>query len=244
MKRAVNSILIFAMALGFLAFQCQSTEMTSAKLYIQQKNLPKAKQALMKEVKKNPKSDEGYYLLGWIYGEEGNYDKMLENFNKSLEISKKFEQKIKQSRKYHWAQNFNKGVALFNKAAKASDKESQKKFFDKAVQAFEYATKCEPDSAATYQNLAFAYLNAGESEKAVKPLLKLRELKNTPEVYVRLGQIYFNKGVDELNKFQDTKAKEDSIAAMKAFDTAISYLEEGRKKYPSNSDILLLLSNF
>jgi tetratricopeptide (TPR) repeat protein len=243
MKRAVNLILIFAMALGFLAFQCQSTEMTSAKLYIQQKNLPKAKQALMKEVKKNPKSDEGYYLLGWIYGEEGNYDKMLENFNKSLEISKKFEQKIKQSRKYHWAQNFNKGVALFNKAAKASDKESQKKFFDKAVQAFEYATKCEPDSAATYQNLAFAYLNAGESEKAVKPLLKLRELKNTPEVYVRLGQIYFNKGVDELNKFQDTKAKEDSIAAMKAFDTAISYLEEGRKKYPSNSDILLLLSN-
>ncbi len=243
MKKRLSYLLILTMALGFLAFQCQSTEMTSAKLYIQQKNLPKAKASLLKEVKKNPKSDEGYYLLGYIYGEEGNYSKMMESFQKSLEISKKFEKKIKDSRKYYWAQSFNKGVQLFNKAAKSADKAKADSIFQEAVKAFENAAMCEPDSAANYQNLAFAYLNVGQPEKAVEPLLKLKKIKNSPDVYVRLGQIYFNKGVDELNKFYSTKAKEDSIAAMKDFETCISYLEEGRKKYPSDSDILLLLSN-
>ncbi len=242
MKRQLSYLLIFAMALGFLAFQCQSTEMTSAKLYIQQKNLPKAKASLLKEVKKNPKSDEGYYLLGYIYGEEGNYPKMVESFNKSLEISKKFEKKIKDSRKYYWAQNFNKGVMLFNKATKGDVNEKDKNL-EKSIKAFKDAIICEPDSAATYQNLAFAYLNANKADDAVEPLLKLKKIKPSADIYVRLGQIYFNKGVDGLNKFLTTNDKSDSVAAMKDFETCISYLEEGRKKYPSNSDILLLLSN-
>ena len=243
MKKYLSYLLIMTMAVGFLAFQCQSTEMTSAKLYIQQKNLPKAKASLLKEVKKNPKSDEGYYLLGYVYGEEGNFQKMVESFNKSLEISKKFEKKIKDARKYHWAQNFNKGVQFFNKAAKAADKKQADVNFTKAINFFKNAALCEPDSAANYQNLAFAYLSAEKPDSAIAPLLKLKSLKNSPDVYIRLGQIYFNKGVEELNKFYTSKDKADSIAAMKNFDTCISYLEEGRKKYPSNSDILLLLSN-
>ncbi len=243
MKRQFSYLLIFAMALGFLAFQCQSTEMTSAKLYIQQKNLAKAKASLLKEVKKNPKSDEGYYLLGYVYGEEGNYPKMVESYKKSLAISKKFEQKIDGSRKYYWAKNFNNGVIFFNKATKSGDKQESKKIFEKAISSFQNASICQPDSPSTYQDLAFAYLNIGETDKAIEPLLKLKELKNSADVYVRLGQLYFNKGVDEMNKFYKSKDKADSLSAMQSYNKAITYLEEGRKKYPSNSDILLLLSN-
>ncbi|RMD49728.1 MAG: hypothetical protein D6830_04320, partial [Ignavibacteria bacterium] len=119
MRKLISYAMLIAMTFGFLAFQCQSTEMTSAKLYIQQKNYPKAKESLLKEVKKNPKSDEGYYLLGWLYGEEGNYAEMLKAFDNSLSISKKFEKQIEETKRYHWAQNFNKGVGFFNKGAKA-----------------------------------------------------------------------------------------------------------------------------
>jgi tetratricopeptide (TPR) repeat protein len=66
--------------LSFTGFQCSSTEMTSAKLYIQQKNYDKALEVLNKEVTKNPKSDEGYYYMGVVYIEMEKYDDMLGGF--------------------------------------------------------------------------------------------------------------------------------------------------------------------
>ena len=124
MKRILIIASLLAMIFGMTAFQCSSTNITSARLYMQQDNYEKAKEALMKEVETNPKSDEGYYLLGYIYGEEGNFEKMMENFSKSLEISKNFQKEITDSRNYYWADNFNKGVAFFNKAAQTVNEDS------------------------------------------------------------------------------------------------------------------------
>lgn len=243
MRKIVSYMMLIAMTFGFLAFQCQSTEMTSAKLYIQQKNYPKAKMELMKEVKKNPKSDEGYYLLGFLYGEEGQIDSMLMAYDNSLKISNKFAKQIEDSKKYHWAQSFNKGVAEFNNAAKATDEKDVNAAIEKAVKAFEKAIALEPDSAINYQNLAYAYLNAGKPDEAIEPLKTLLTKKKSADVYVRLGEIYFNKGVDAMNKFMDSNNQEDSLQAISYYEEAITVLEDGRKSFPENADILLLLSN-
>ena len=112
MKRVLSIILLLSIALGFSAFQCSSTELTSAKLYIQQKNYDKAVESLKKEVEKNPKSDEGFYLLGYVLGEQGDIEGMLDNYDKSTAISNKFAKNIAESRKYHWADGFNKGVQI------------------------------------------------------------------------------------------------------------------------------------
>ena len=45
-------------------FECASSEMTSAKLYIQRKEYDNAKTQLLKEVAKNPNNEEAYFLLG------------------------------------------------------------------------------------------------------------------------------------------------------------------------------------
>lgn len=98
------------LALFFSGYQCASTEITSAKLYIQQKNWDKAIEVLQKEVEKNPKSDEGYHLLGTVHAEKGNYTEMIDAYDKSLSISNKFQKEINDSRKYYWANAFNKAV--------------------------------------------------------------------------------------------------------------------------------------
>jgi tetratricopeptide (TPR) repeat protein len=236
MKRIINILLILSMVAGFSAFQCSSTEITSAKLYIQQKNLDKAIESLKKEVEKNPKSDEGYYLLGYVLGEKGDIKGMLENFDKSAAISNKFAKNIDKSKKYHWADGFNRGVQLFNKGAKLGGSDSSKVVFQEAIETFKGAIMCEPDSADTYKNLAFAYLNIGDKEAAVEPLKKVLELTKSADVYVQLGDIYVQKGV-KLN------AEGEKDKAMKCYNKAITLLEEGRKLYPDNGDILLLLSN-
>ena len=243
MKRVIIILTLLSMIFGFTAFDCSSTELTSARLYIQQKNLKKAKESLLREIKKNPKSDEGYYLLGFVNGEEGNIREMLKDFDKSLSISKKFEKQIDDSKKYHWGNSFNRGVAYFNKGAKQADKDSAKTIFMTAIKNFENAVDIEPDSSASYKNLAYAYLNVGMTDKAMTTVEKLNKLTHSADSYTLLGDLYARKGQKLMSAFKTDGNKEDSIKAMKIFDKEVKLLEEGREKYPDNTDILMELSN-
>ncbi|RJP69546.1 MAG: hypothetical protein C4539_07535 [Ignavibacteriales bacterium] len=244
MKRlAVFTLSAVLLVLSFSAFQCSSTELTSAKLYIQQKNYAKAKDALKKEIEKNPKSDEGYWLLGYLYGEEGTFREMMDAFNQSLSISKKFEKNIDDTKKSYWANSFNKGVAFFNRAAKASAQDSITMYMDKAIGSFKDAILLEPDSADTYKNLAFALLQSGKQDEAIQPLETLTKIKKSADTYRLLGQIYTQKGVDCQTKFKQTKNASDSTAALDNFNKAIVALEDGRKSFPDDQEILYFLSN-
>nr|HRI46557.1 hypothetical protein [Ignavibacteriaceae bacterium] len=90
MKRILFPIIVvFSVMMVFTGFQCASTEITSAKLYINQKNWDKAINVLNKEIEKNPKSDEGYYLMGLVYSEKEDVDNTIKAFDNSLSISKK-----------------------------------------------------------------------------------------------------------------------------------------------------------
>jgi tetratricopeptide (TPR) repeat protein len=231
------------MVFGIAAFQCSSTELTSARLYIQQKNYDKAIEVLNQEVSKNPKSAEGFYLLGYVYGEKGNIEKMIEYFDKSLEINNSFAANISDSRKFHWQDQFNKGVGLFNRGAKTTDEDTSKIYFDRSIKSFENAILCEPDSVDTYKNLVFGYLNAGMEDEAVSPLEKIIEMTHSADSYAMLGEIYYNKGIALFNDYIATNNAEDSVKAMDYYNKTIKLLEEGRKYHPEDSDMLLILSN-
>ncbi len=236
-------VLILFIGVIFSGYQCSSTELTSAKLYIQQKNYDKAIESLQKEVQKNPQSDEGYYLLGVVLGEKERYAEMIDAYNKSLSVSSKFSENISSSKKYFWANLFNKGVGFYQKGAKVADKDSMKLSFDKSIDAFTSAIRIEPDSADTYKNLAFVYMSAQDYDNAIDPLEKLIEKEQALDGYKFLSEILYSKGVEKKNKYDNNRVKSDSIEAMQYFDRAISVGEEGRKKYPDDADLLLTLSN-
>jgi tetratricopeptide (TPR) repeat protein len=222
----------------FLGFQCSSTELTSAKLYIQQKNWDKAIETLKDEVSKNPKSDEGYFLLGTVYSELDDVDNMIESFDKSLAISNKFEKNINEYRGFQWANSFNRGVSLFQRGNKATDADSSKMYFDMAIDAYDKAILLEPDSAETYRNLAFVYLTTGKTEESIAPLKKLVELEQAEEGYQYLGEVYYTLGVNSMNSFKIEKNIQDSIKAMEYYNNAIATLEEGTAKYPENAEMI------
>jgi tetratricopeptide (TPR) repeat protein len=221
----------------FLGFQCASTELTSAKLYIQQKNWDKAIETLNTEVTKNPKSDEGYFLLGTVYSEQDNIDKMMESFGKSLAISNKFEKNIEEYKAFQWANNFNRGVSLFQRGNKVTDEDSSKMYFDMAIDAYNNAIMLEPDSGETYRNLAFVYLTTGKTEESVEPLKKLVEIEQAEEGYQYLGEVYYTLGANIMNDFKSSANAQDSVKAMDYFDKSIVTLEEGLTKYPENSEM-------
>jgi len=233
-SKIIVAVMVF-LGFTFMGYQCGSTELTSAKLYIQQKNYPKALELLQQEVQKNPKSDEGYYLLGVVYGETEDYAKMIDAYNKSLAISNNYKENIDESKQYYWATLFNRGVKAYQNGVNAQDEDSSKAHFSKAAQNFDMAIDIIPDSGDAYKNLAFVYMNTGEYEKAVDPLRELIKREKSVEAYQYLGEILLEQG----NKVKET----DSVAAMKYYDEAVEVLEEGRKQYPDEPKILLALSN-
>lgn len=235
-KSNLISAAFIVLGMLLMGYQCSSTEITSAKLYIQQKNYDKALEVLQKEIQKNPNSDQGYYLMGVVYSEKGDYPKMVESFNQSLAISKTYEKEIKDFKKSTWVSVFNRGVAFFQRATKVQDEDSMMVYFDKAVADFKAAADIEPDSADSYKNLAFAYMSKGDNEAAIAPLEKIIALEKDKDGYKYLGEIYYVMGNNLKNQGKDAEAKE-------YFNKAIDVLSEGRKLYPDDTDMLLFLSN-
>jgi tetratricopeptide (TPR) repeat protein len=243
MKKVFIYLSLLSMVFGFMAFDCSSAELTGAKLYIQQKQFDKAKDALQKEVAKNPASDEGWYLLGTLYGEDGNYDKMVEAYDKSVSASPKFAQQVIDSKKYYWATSFNKGVRFFNQAVRSEKPDSAKIFFDNAIDMFKSTIIIEPDSISGYSNLAMVYVSAKHLDEAVVPLEKIIKIGKSPEAYSTLGQIYVDKGTSLKDEYKKTKVVDDSLKSVEYLNKAIQILEEGKAKFPDNSEILLRVSN-
>ncbi|MDP2038499.1 MAG: tetratricopeptide repeat protein [Ignavibacteria bacterium] len=238
MKRSFVYLSILGVALALMAFECSSAELTGAKLYINQKQYDKAKDALLKEVQKNPKSDEGWFILGYqIYGEhEADYANMLDAFDKSLAASPKFAKEIGDFKKYYWATAFNKGVGLFNNAAKATTPDSMKMLFGKAAEMFNNAALCQPDSVVNYTNLAMVYINTADYASAIAPLEKAVKIGKAAEAYSLLGQIY----LENANKAKEAKNDAEFNTTI---EKAITVLDAGRQKYPENGEILLRYSN-
>ncbi|MBT8379263.1 MAG: tetratricopeptide repeat protein [Ignavibacteria bacterium] len=237
--------LMIALLLGitFMGFQCSSTELTSARLYIQQKNFDKALEVLKEDVAKNPKSDEGYYLLGYVYGEKGELDNMIEAFDQSSAISNKFSKDINDSRAYHWANSFNKGVNLFQRGNKTVDVDSSNMYYKMSVDAYKGAIKVQPDSTETYRNLAFVYLTMGKNEDSIEPLQKLVELEKSEDGYQYLGEVYYTLASNKMIDFRNDANAQDSVDGIEMYNKAIEVLEEGRKLYPENAEMLVALSN-
>ena len=242
-RSKILAILILIAGMALTGFECSSTEITSAKLYIQQKNYPKALEALQKEVAANPKSVEGYYLMGYVNGDLGNYDEMVSNFDSSLAISPQFKKSIEDSKKYYWVQLFNQGVGYFQKGSNSKDKDSTNIDYDKSIEAFQNAIKTEPDSIDTYKNLAFVYMTEQKYDEAIAPLQTLLKKEKTLDGFKYLGEIYYDKATKLKAKYETSHDVQDSVQAVDYYNKTITLLQEGRKYFPGDSDLLLMLSN-
>lgn len=253
--KKINILFSGLILLGLMlsGYQCSSAEMSSAKLYIQQKNWDKAIESLKKEINKNPKSDEGFFLLGRTYAGLDNpkIDSMLYYFDESLKISDKYNKEIEAISLDMWVKSFNMGVQLFQKYNENKN-DSTKVLLENAVKSLETAIQIEPDSIKNYQLLQMILLSSQNYEKSESILLKLENTKYDEFSKEELGKTYIaagstfkysyikNKGSND--PYLSAKALNDSAKYIAAFDKAINHLKKAFEKYPSNSNIFEYLA--
>ncbi|HEY7751007.1 MAG TPA: tetratricopeptide repeat protein, partial [Ignavibacteriaceae bacterium] len=241
-----NSKLVIAVllliGLFVTGYQCSSTELTSARLYIQQKNYDKAIEVLNQDIAKNPKSDEGYFLLGVAYGEKENMPMLVESFDKSLSISNKFAKEIGEYKASYWSNYFNRAVNDYKKGTGTEDDDSVHIYLDNAIENYNTAILLAPDTADNYRNLAYVYLTILEYENAVEPLEKLVKLDKSNDGYQYLGEVYYTLGSTKMGDYKTSSNAQDSVEAITLFNKAITVLTEGKNLYPENSQISATLT--
>lgn len=214
MKQSRNLLFWVVGLLLLTVLGCDSTDMTSAKVYLQQKNYEKAEEMLLLAYDKEPQNAEPAYLLAVeIYSRSKDWGKVAEYLNKAEEIDPKYSDKIKIAREKYWVDNFNQGASDYNTMIKG-EAEDKEKLSDETIASFENCILLNPEKPETYGTLAQVYLFNGDFEKA-KEYMVLSVEKNPKDItsLVNLGNVYFRD---------------------KEYDDALVYLKRAMEVDPSN----------
>jgi tetratricopeptide (TPR) repeat protein len=229
MKRYFPLLVLVLLTVYFATtgFQCGSTELTSAKLYIQQKQYQKAEESLLREVQKNPKNEEAWYLLGQVRLDGRRYLAMNEAFAKALEAGSTYKTRIDTIRTMVWGTLYNQGVTAYNKGKDSAQ------YYDKASDDFKIAIAMLPDTASTYYVAALPYVAKKDYDSAVTMLETcLKKNPKNSDAARLLGQVYYQLAAAK-------KEAKDDAGAMAEYGKAVAAYEAAHNADPGNVDIII-----
>jgi tetratricopeptide (TPR) repeat protein len=216
--RRIFPLTIFLLVAVFFSttgFQCGSAELTSAKLYINQKQFDKAEASLVKELQKNDKDEEAWFLLGQVRMEMKKYNEMLDAYKKAAEISDTHKSDINRNRLAVWAMMYNEGVKNYNNGKDSVGA------YDKALDQFKTAIAMEPDSSGTYYVAAMAYFAKKDYPTSSQMLQTALEKKPDFGDAARfLGQVEYQMAAERQSANDEAGAQQQFGVAMKGFEVA------------------------
>ncbi|MBI1802873.1 MAG: tetratricopeptide repeat protein [Ignavibacteriae bacterium] len=238
-------ISVIFLVLLFTGFQCGSSEMTSAKLYISQKNYEKADTALMREIEKNPQNTEALYLLGRLKLDQDNIPKAIEVLDKAAATTnaKEFEKDITLARTYAWQVSLNKGASLYNRSvtlareAPEAKKDSIRLYREAAITAYRDAITASPDSTMNYQNLAIDQFALGDYDAEIATLKEGIDRTKSHSLDALLIDAYSAKYNWINQKIQTAEAAGNKQEASELYTQALTTIGQARSLYPDNSDL-------
>lgn len=215
-------LVISAASLALMGFQCSSAEMTSAKLYINRKEFQNAEAQLQKEVAKNPKNEEAWFLLGQIRFEQKNYKGMKEAFLEASAVGTKYKKEIDAQTLVTWGRLFNQGVEELNKADDSTG-------YDTVIETYKLASYIMPDSIANQQNLGLAYYRKGDYENAIGPLTAALEKMRSLIALRILSNIYLVRANEFKSAF--TEKNRERLDEIKNLDQVREKIKAADVKY-------------
>lgn len=248
MKKSYALIaLLFGVVSALFFFGCQSKEVTSAKVYIQQNDWDKAIEQLEQAVKLYPADAEAHFLLGQGYAEKKRWQDMNKEFDASLAVAPTFQQQITSTREKNWVDVFNDGVKKVNSGDLTG-----------AIKSFETSLVINQKHTESYQNLAYAFTKNEQIEKATETYLNWLTVDPGNVVAMKaLGAIYFDqkefdKALEVYQKILKlTPDDVDAIAYIAMLydnkgepDKAVEYYQKALEKRPEDTDLIFNLGRY
>ncbi len=191
-KKVLLFICIIIFGIVCLFTSCKSTYNTLAKSYYVSDNYEMAITECKKTLEVDPQNSEAYLIMGKAYGKLKMYEKMNDAFTKSLEISNKYADEIKNERMTYWYKLYNEGVNAF-----------QQDKIDEAATKFSSAVKIMPENLEAYQNLAICYESLGKYKEAIDTYTAAKKITpDNKDINFNIGRLYYS-GTREYQKAID-----------------------------------------
>lgn len=192
-----KSYLLLSMALSLIILlaACRDPSLEQAIIDYKGSRWDQAHESIQKAVKKVPKDPEAWYYYGEIAGKKDDIEKMVEAFDKSLELKNTFEGEIKNTKTYYFSKFYNSAVQSYNSFTKMEDRESEKatKVLNEIVKNFKKSLIIDNDYQAN-RLIAMTYMHLNDDENNLKYLLLASEVKpDTSLAMLELGLYYRNK---------------------------------------------------
>lgn len=221
-----------------LALACQSSELTSAKMYLQEKNLESAEEWFLKAMALEIEAKNAeipYRLARYVYAVQKKYAEMTTMLDKAIAINADqlvdgamIRDLVLNTRQLEWQSNYKRGAAIYNSFLDGLTQgqpisEEQRGQVQEAMKFFSLAIMIWPEEGATYPNLVYCFRQLGDKEGETQALQKALEMD--PEN----GTIQMLAG--------EVQAAADNLTA------AIEYFERAYTLSPDNMPIMQRLTS-
>ncbi len=253
----IAGILVVFVALTLMLTSCQSPEVTSAKVYLQQDNIEKAQEQLEIAKEKEPENAEVPFLLATqIYLPQGDWQKALKELDKAKELDpENYKEKVDQEKTRVWAQVHTEAVEDFNDAIEAIFDDERDSLFTLAGEKFIKALQIKKDKA-TYNGMVKCFFLSGDTANVIKYAEDAIDngIFDKDVVYYYTRSLWKPGNKEEtLDKIKDILDEHPDfielqslyiqyLAELERDDEAIKTAEELVEKYPSNVDVRFLLA--
>ncbi len=198
--------ILFIVAQGF---QCVSSEMTTAKLAVKQKEWKKAEENLLKELQKRPTNGEAWYLLARVRYETGDIDGML----KAIQEAKKRVRDPRQRRDLQillyrsWVEQFNKAAELYNQGVDQKSPE----ILQQSLQALERAIALRPANPENYELMGYVKDALGDTLGSIRAFERYLESWQPEREFLKSHQLLIGSPISELHQQLGNPIAVDSV---------------------------------
>ncbi|MCX7880174.1 MAG: tetratricopeptide repeat protein [Ignavibacteria bacterium] len=237
MKSKFFLLIIFSvLAILSQSFQCESPEMTTAKLAIRHKDYDKAETNLEKEILNNPNNAEAYIYLAEVKMLKHDYPGAAKTINNADPVIKDIRLRV-QSEQFKgtlWRMAYNSGIDLFNRYFAKRDE----KLLDSAIKVFLAGSNVRPRVTDFYPLIGQAYEVKGDTQNAMKYYnLYIEKIQGELNFAKETG-IYLKMSRDDfINKFSKPLSSR-GIRFSSASDSLLidKFMWKGKEVYVYSSD--------
>ncbi|MBO8130324.1 MAG: tetratricopeptide repeat protein [Candidatus Marinimicrobia bacterium] len=254
-----NIILVVVLFIGSLIFNisCQSPEVTSAKVYLQQNNPDAAEEQLLIALEREPENPEVTYLLAiGVYAQKKDWEKARYYLDETIKRDTTYRAKVDDAKKRIWNEIHNEGANYFNEALNAILDIEKDSLLEEAANRFEKALLFSGTEAPTYNGLIKCYYMLGDTDNVIKTGQKA--LENgifDKDVFFYYSQALWSRGQQDIVLEQLDKALEEHpdirelyvlkiqfLADLNRNEEALKYAKILADKYPDDLDVKFILA--
>jgi tetratricopeptide (TPR) repeat protein len=225
--KIVSRVAVFAtiLLLSLQYFGCGGAELSSAKLYRQQRNYLKANDLLEQALKSDPTGDEVWSLYVTNLYDLKRYEKIAETIDTARLYAVKNRTQVEYVRRNTWVELYNGALNAYQQ--NPDSKEQQ----DAAIGLLESARKVAPEQPETYELLGDVYYSAGDTAKYIATYEEaLQQVRTIHDQGVALGLMLKQDPAGAEAAIGGAPARKEMLA-LNSTDSVMVYVYPSKEAY-------------